>query len=242
MSAEEYAAAAKRSIEGLAKSAGCDYVSPGTSLVSEGRIEGGEGYGGNLNLRVAAHLADGTAITGLTLPIMVAQNTQPTGDTGQSSATQSTVPPTTNAPPQQAPTPQGLSVAENDYDSGDAETIKGQCVGGAACDSVALIRATEHKDHVEIMFMRGNRALYGFSGRLYFDSVDGDNKVAVDHVYSPGGQVLHYSGGTGEESTSQMPGGWQPQGGVCELSQAEGHIGAIECGQPMWSFQAAPGQ
>lgn len=76
MSAEEYEAAAKGSVEGLAKSAGCNYVVPGTSLLSEGGVEGGHGYGANLNLSVTAQMPDGTTIRGLTLQIMTTKSQQ----------------------------------------------------------------------------------------------------------------------------------------------------------------------
>ncbi|MGA2966135.1 MAG: hypothetical protein ABSD64_07975 [Terriglobales bacterium] len=72
MSAEEFRA----SVEGSAKSAGCNYVLPGTSLVSEGGIEGGHGYGANLNLIVTAKMPDGTTIRGVTLPVMITPNQQ----------------------------------------------------------------------------------------------------------------------------------------------------------------------
>jgi hypothetical protein len=79
MSAEDFRAAAKSSVEGLAKSAGCNYVLPGTPLVSEGGIEGGNGYGANLNLIVAAKMADGTTTRGLTLPVMITPAVAPPG-------------------------------------------------------------------------------------------------------------------------------------------------------------------
>jgi hypothetical protein len=80
MSAKELKAAARSSVEGLARSAGCNYVLPGASLVSEGGIEGGQGYGANLNLIVTAQMPDGTTTRGVTLPIMITQNQQPTAE------------------------------------------------------------------------------------------------------------------------------------------------------------------
>ena len=76
ISAEEFRAAAKSSMEGLARSAGCNYVLPGTSLVSEGEVEGGHGYGANLNLIVMAKMPDGSTIKGITIPAMVTLNQQ----------------------------------------------------------------------------------------------------------------------------------------------------------------------
>lgn len=92
MSAEDFRAAAKTSVEGLAKSAGCDYVLPGTPLVSEGGTEGGNGYGANLNIIVTAKLTNGTTVTGLTLPVMIAQNQQQNAEETAPSAAQPETP------------------------------------------------------------------------------------------------------------------------------------------------------
>lgn len=133
-------------------------------------------------------------------------------------------------------------IADDQKRANKVQTLKGRCVSAAVCDSIALIYPAEYKDYVMIMFLKGNHGVYGFSGRLYFDSVDNDTKVMVDHVYSPGGEVTFYNGATGKESTSQEPSGWKTHGGACELYQNHGSLIAVDCGQPMWSFQVAPGQ
>lgn len=255
MSAEEFAAAAKSSVEGLAKSAGCNYVHPGTSLVSEGEIEGGNGYGANLNLVVTAQMPDGTAIRGVTIPAMITRNQQPTAEAREPSAAQPKVPQEpetqqeqkqsesgTQATPQAPTTPDLNVIGDDQKHANKVQTLKGRCASARVCDSIALIYPAEYENYVMIMFLQRNRGAYGFSGRLYFDPADDDTKVMVDHVYSPGGEVYSYNGATGKESTWQEPSGWKAQGGGCVFSQNHGSVIAVECGQPMWSFLAAPGQ
>jgi len=57
------------------------------------------------------------------------------------------------------------------------------------CDSITLLYPAGYKDYLMILFLQGDRKVFGFSGRSYFDSVDYDTKVMVDHVYSPGGEA-----------------------------------------------------
>lgn len=241
MSAEKFRAA-KSSLEGLAKSAGCNYVPAGTSLISAGEIEVGgiaeDGSGANLNPIVTAKMPDGTTVGGLTLRGMITQNQQqPTALAGESSSTQPQTPQEPET--QQEQTPDG-SIVPKDTAS-EVQTFKGHCLNHV-CDSIALIYPAEYRDYVMIVFLQGNSKVFGFSGRLYFDSVDGDTKVMVDHLYSPGGEI-HVYHPNGEESAQQKPVGWEAHEGVCEFSfrvvdQAQG----VDCGQPMWSFLVASGQ
>jgi hypothetical protein len=112
------------------------------------------------------------------------------------------------------------------------QTFKGRCLNHV-CDSIALIYPAEYKDYVMILFLQGNNKVFGCSGRLYFDPLDDDTKMTVDHVYSPGGEI-HVYNPDGEESIQQKPEGWEAHEGVCEFSfRVVDQTQGVDCGQPI---------
>jgi hypothetical protein len=102
------------SFEGLAKSNGCDYIRPGTSLVSEG----GNPIG-SLAI-VTAQKPDGTTIRGVTFPTMITQNQQETTAADQPVEIQSSSSPTdrTTAPQETTPVPADAVLAWTDPATG----------------------------------------------------------------------------------------------------------------------------
>jgi hypothetical protein len=124
----------------------------------------------------------------------------------------------------------------------NTQFFKGQC-SPATCDGIILIRPypEKSKDYMMVVFTNEKHGVYGFAGKTYFDPVDADTKMIVDHVYSSGGEG-HLYNPNGEESTIQTPKGWQSRTGVCEFFRQAGSLTVVECGQPMWSFRVAPDQ
>lgn len=108
------------SFEGLAKANGCDYVGPGTPLVSEG----GNPIG-SLAI-VTAQKPDGSTIRGVTFPTMITQNPQEPTAPDQQAQIQGSNPPTdgTAAPQQSAPAPVDAVVTWTDPATGLTWTKK----------------------------------------------------------------------------------------------------------------------
>lgn len=102
------------SFDGLAKSNGCHYIRPGTSLVSEG----GNSVG-SLAI-VTAQMPEGTTIRGVTFPTMITENQQELTASDQQVQVQSSSPPTdrTATPPKTTPVPVGAVNAWKDPATG----------------------------------------------------------------------------------------------------------------------------
>ena len=111
----------------------------------------------------------------------------------------------------------------------------------APCNSIALIYPSAYPGYVMVMFLQGNHAVAGFSGRSYTDPADHAERLRVDNIYYPD-RTTHIYKPNGEEKTEQKPGAWEAHPGVCEFHHNGGPLSAVECGQPLWSFTVSASQ
>jgi len=144
-------------------------------------------------------------------------------------------------------------------DADKIQSIKGQCVN-ESCDSVNLTSLAAHKNHMVIMFLRGNQKVRGFSGTILTDYSSG-NMIVTDHIRFAEGVADEITMMTdhiyrlardsqalmpdGTFPTTHHPAGWETHQGSCNLYFKhlgdwipEGPLIAIECGQPPMSFKA----